>query len=58
MTAVLAAAASATVGAPCRYPVDWAVQARQGYRFPVGTLLINLLGSFLLGFLTTKLQSG
>jgi CrcB protein len=41
----------AMVGANCRYWLGaWAVQ-QWGVRFPLGTLLINLSGSFVLGFL-------
>ncbi|WP_031407781.1 fluoride efflux transporter CrcB [Geobacillus vulcani] len=37
-------------GAICRYAVSrWA--ARRSPRFPLGTLIVNLLGSFLLGWL-------
>jgi CrcB protein len=34
-----------------RYLVDRAVTSRAGAAFPVGTLLVNLAGSFLLGLL-------
>jgi CrcB protein len=47
----LAVAVGAALGAPCRYLLDRAVQARHRQRFPWGTLLINLLGSFVLGVL-------
>jgi CrcB protein len=47
----IAVAAGAAIGAPCRYLLDRAVQARHEQRFPWGTLLINLLGSAVLGFL-------
>jgi CrcB protein len=50
MTA-LAVALGAALGAPCRYLLDRAVQARHRQRFPFGTLLINLLGSAVLGLL-------
>jgi CrcB protein len=39
----------AAVGAPARYLVDRAVQARHGSAFPAGTLSVNLAGSLLLG---------
>jgi CrcB protein len=43
----------AVLGANLRYWVgDWAAQ-RFGSGFPYGTMLINLTGSFLLGFITT-----
>ena len=46
-----AVAAGAALGAPCRYLLDRAVQTRHAQRFPYGTLLINLLGSAVLGVL-------
>ena len=51
MMMALAVAAGAAVGAPCRYLLDRAVQARHEQRFPWGTLVINLLGSAVLGVL-------
>jgi CrcB protein len=39
------------LGAPTRYLVDRAVQARHDSVFPYGTLIINVAGSLLLGFL-------
>ncbi len=41
----------AAVGAPSRYLLDRWVQARHGSGLPVGTLVINLLGSAVLGLL-------
>jgi CrcB protein len=40
------------VGAPARYVVDRVVTDATGGRFPWGTGLINVSGSFLLGLLT------
>ena len=40
------------VGAPLRYVTDRAVNARFGPAFPWGTLLVNAVGSVLLGLLT------
>jgi CrcB protein len=51
MLIALAVAGGAAIGAPCRYLLDGAVQARHDQRFPYGTLLINLLGSAVLGVL-------
>ncbi|MET7401520.1 fluoride efflux transporter CrcB [Dactylosporangium sp. NPDC005572] len=42
----------AAVGAPLRYLADRAVQARHDSIFPWGTLIVNIAGSLLLGFLT------
>ena len=40
------------VGAPLRYIVDGFVLDRSGGTFPLGTAVINIAGSFLLGLLT------
>ncbi|TQM02206.1 camphor resistance protein CrcB [Pseudonocardia kunmingensis] len=45
-------ALGAAVGAPLRYTLDRAVQARCGSRFPWGTLTVNMVGSVVLGALT------
>ncbi|WBB47865.1 fluoride efflux transporter CrcB [Verrucosispora sp. WMMA2044] len=50
MTVILVALGAA-VGAPLRYLVDRAVQARHGSAFPWGTLVVNVIGSLLLGVL-------
>jgi CrcB protein len=42
----------AAVGAPGRYLVDRFVQARHDAVMPWGTLCVNVIGSFVLGFLT------
>ena len=39
----------AAVGAPCRWLLDQAVQARRETAFPLGTWIINISGSLLLG---------
>ena len=46
---VLLVAVGAAVGAPLRYLVDRAVQARHDSLFPWGTFVVNAAGSFLLG---------
>lgn len=46
---VLLVAAGAAVGAPLRYVVDRWVQRRLGGGFPWGTLVVNVVGSFVLG---------
>jgi fluoride exporter len=48
----LAVAAVGGAGALARFVVDRAVARRFGGAFPYGTLVINLSGSFLLGFVT------
>ena len=49
---VLLVALGAAVGAPLRYLVDRAVQARHDSVFPWGTLAVNIAGSFMLGCAT------
>ena len=41
----------AGIGAPTRYVIDRFF--RNGYRFPYGILIVNALGSFLLGVVTS-----
>lgn len=41
----------AAAGAPCRWLLDRAVQARHDSTFPWGTFVINVLGSLMLGLL-------
>jgi CrcB protein len=48
---VLLVAVGAAVGAPLRYLVDRAIQARHDSVFPWGTLAVNVAGSLLLGVL-------
>lgn len=43
------------VGALARYLVGTAIAARVGGRFPLGTMVINVSGSFLIGVLMTLL---
>ena len=47
---VLLVALGAAVGAPLRFLIDRAMRARHGDRFPWGTLIVNVAGSLLLGF--------
>lgn len=48
---VLLVALGAAVGAPTRYLADRFVKARLPTAFPWATLLVNVVGSFLLGLL-------
>ncbi|GIJ23544.1 fluoride efflux transporter FluC [Micromonospora lutea] len=48
---VLLVALGAALGAPLRYLVDRAVQARHDTVFPWGTCTVNVLGSLVLGVL-------
>jgi fluoride exporter len=45
-------ALGAAIGAPLRYLIDRAVQARHRTRLPWGTFTVNMVGSFVLGALT------
>lgn len=47
---VVLVATAAFAGAICRYLVDLAVQHRTKVVFPLGTLVVNLTGSLVLGF--------
>lgn len=51
MTALLVVI-GAMIGAPARYLTDRYVQARHDTVFPWGTFTVNIVGSFILGFLT------
>jgi CrcB protein len=54
-----AVALGGLLGAPARYLVDRVLAARRpGGLLPIGTLLVNLSGSFLLGLLTGLGLSG
>jgi CrcB protein len=44
----------AAIGAPARYLTDRAIQARHDSVFPWGTLTVNMVGSFILGFLAAS----
>ncbi|MFI6100279.1 fluoride efflux transporter CrcB [Lentzea sp. NPDC051213] len=40
----------AALGAPVRYLIDWALMSRSRSDFPRGTLVANVLGCLLIGF--------
>ena len=51
MTQMMAIAAGGAIGALLRYWTSLAVHSRLGSGFPYGTLIVNVLGSLLMGFL-------
>ncbi len=55
LTRYLLVAAGGGAGALTRYIAGAAIMTRFGGRFPLGTLVINVTGSFLIGFLMTLL---
>lgn len=50
-TILLAVAGGGAAGSLARYIIGAAIQGRAGSGFPVGTLVVNVTGSLLLGFL-------
>jgi len=48
---IVAVLVGAALGAPARYLLDRAVQARHESLFPWGTFAVNIVGSFILGVL-------
>lgn len=57
MTLVLVLLGGA-VGAPLRYVIDLAVQRWHGGRFPWGTLVVNVIGSLVLGVVLGAVAAG
>jgi len=55
---ILLLALAGGLGAVVRFVVDAEVRARRRGAFPVGVLLVNVLGSFLLGLLTGLVRAG
>ena len=51
MTQIMAIAAGGAIGALLRYWTSVAVHSRLGSGFPYGTLVVNVIGSLLMGFL-------
>ncbi len=54
----LGVAVAGAAGAVCRYLLDGAVQERWGGPFPMGTLVVNVVGSLLLGTLVGLAERG
>jgi fluoride exporter len=51
MNAILLVAAGGAVGSVCRYLMASSLQKATGMEFPIGTVLVNVLGCFLIGAL-------
>jgi CrcB protein len=51
MFKLMAIMAGGSIGAVCRHGIFLVVQRFAGQSFPFGTLAVNLLGSFLIGFI-------
>ena len=56
MERYLVVLAGAGLGGVARYVAGTWIMAKYGGRFPMGTLVINVTGSFLIGFLMTMLN--
>ncbi|HVN12049.1 MAG TPA: fluoride efflux transporter CrcB [Kineosporiaceae bacterium] len=56
--AALLVVAGATVGAPLRYVTDLAVQSVHDTVFPWGTLIVNVVGSLILGVVAGAVAGG
>lgn len=52
LVVVLLLIAAGGLGAVCRFVVDGVVRSRSGAAFPLGTLVINISGSLVLGLVT------
>ncbi|GAB6065119.1 fluoride efflux transporter CrcB [Aquifex pyrophilus] len=50
MKSVLAVALGGAVGSALRYLISKFVQVHLGLGFPLGTMLVNVIGAFLIGF--------
>lgn len=55
MTVYLAIALGGSLGAVCRYWVSTSTYAWLGSEFPFGTLMVNVTGSLMMGFLAILL---
>jgi fluoride exporter len=55
---LLAVALGGGLGAVARYAVDGAISKHQTGRLPVGTLFVNIAGSFVLGAFVAALSRG
>ncbi|WP_031578474.1 fluoride efflux transporter CrcB [Ruminobacter sp. RM87] len=53
---ILLVAAGGAIGAVCRYLTTGAITSFFGKEFPYGTITVNIIGSFLIGLLTSVLS--
>jgi CrcB protein len=51
MNTILLVAAGGAVGSVARYLMASSIQSSTGWSFPIGTVLVNILGCFLIGAL-------
>jgi CrcB protein len=51
MNAILLVAAGGAVGSVARYLLATSLQGATGWEFPIGTVIVNILGCFLIGLL-------
>lgn len=58
MQGIIAVAAGGMVGAVCRYLVVIAATKVFGHGFPLGTLIVNVVGSFVMGVLVELMALG
>lgn len=56
MTALLLVMAGAAVGAPARFLTDRAIQGGHDSVFPWGTFAVNIVGCFVLGLVTGRVD--
>ena len=57
MQHILAVAVGGGIGAALRYAVTLLANAHGGVAFPYGTVLVNIIGSFLIGLLMMYFQA-
>lgn len=55
---VLLVLAGGAIGAPARYLTDLVVQQRHRWALPIGTLVVNVVGSFMLGVMASLAAHG
>ena len=51
MESIVAIGLAGLAGTLCRYWISYAIDSRSGPTFPFGTVAVNLMGCFLIGFL-------